>query len=124
MNNAIVTLLVSFLGGSSLSAILSYVSKRKDEKVNSDKQLMEQFNSTLRELFNRVDKLNKTVDELNTKLTDANNNLINERKLRTEKEFENQQLKEKIDILNKQIDDLTKKVSRLNTHLDQAKGID
>ena len=124
MNNAIVTLLVSFLGGSSLSAILSYVSKRKDAKVNSDQQLMEQFNSTLRELFNRVDKLNKTVDELNTKLTDANDNLIKERRLRKEKEFENQQLKDKIDILNKQIDVLTKKVSCLNAHLDQAKGID
>ena len=70
-----------------------------------------------------MDKLNKTVDELNSKLTDANNNLINERRLREEKEFENQQLKDKIDILNKQIDDLTKRVSRLNTHLDQAKEI-
>ena len=92
MSNAIVTLLVSFLGGSSLSAILSYVSKRKEMNANNNNQLIEQFNSTLRELFNRVDKLNKTVDELNDKLSDANNNLIKERRLRGEKEFENQQL--------------------------------
>lgn len=123
MSNAIIALLVSFLGGSSFSAILSYMAKRKEVSVNSNTQLIEQFNSTLRELFNRVDKLNKTVDELNSKLTDANRNLINERRLREEKEFENQQLKDKIDILNKQIDDLTKKVSRLNARLDQAKEI-
>ena len=122
MSNSIITLLVSFLGGSSLSAILSYVSKRKEMNANSNNQLIEQFNSTLRELFNRVDKLNKTVDVLNDKLSDANNNLINEHRLRKEKEFENRQLKDKIDILNKQIDDLTKKVSCLNAHLDQARG--
>lgn len=113
-SDAIITLLVSFFGGSGLSAILSYLSKRRENNINSSHQLMEQFNKTLQELFNRVDKLNKTVDELNNKLSEANSSLITERQRREEKEFENRQLKDKIDILNKQIDELTNRVKELN----------